>query len=293
MQVITSVSDYEPLYQQWKDQTIALVPTMGALHDGHAALIRKAGELADKVVVSIFVNPLQFGPNEDLDRYPRPKEQDLQLCVSLNVAAVFYPTVETMYPEGQDNVTTVVPPVSMTDCLCGRYRPGHFTGVATVVLKLLDLIRPHIAIFGEKDAQQLAIIRKMVRDLQVPVDIVGHPIVRDGNGLALSSRNQYLKTDSERQLALGLHQILSRIQSLKLAGQQDAAQVLEQAHSFTLTELEAALSLSKAKELFRLQYLEVVDAKTLQPVSKLESGNLVLIAAYVGDVRLIDNWVLQ
>ena len=162
MQVISTAAEYDAIYQQWQGRQVALVPTMGALHEGHLALIRLARQVADVVVVSIFVNPLQFGPQEDLSQYPRPLGQDLALCRELGVDAVFTPSVAVLYPEGMDNVTTVVPPARLTERFCGEFRPGHFTGVATVVLKLFNLLRPQVAVFGEKDAQQLMVIRQMV-----------------------------------------------------------------------------------------------------------------------------------
>lgn len=291
MQMIRTATEYEAIYQQWRGQKIALVPTMGALHEGHASLIRKAREIGERVVVSIFVNPLQFGPQEDLSRYPRPLELDLALCASLGVDAVFHPTVEAMYPESMENLTRVVPPASLTDKLCGAYRPGHFTGVATVVLKLFNLIRPQVAFFGEKDAQQLAVIRKMVGDLQLPVKIVGCPIVRDADGLALSSRNAYLKSDAEKQAALLLNKILRCIveEARQSAQPIDAQKALPQIAQAEIRAFQEALALPEDSALFRLQYLEAVDAETFEPAQVLQPGVKLLIAAYVGDVRLIDN----
>jgi pantoate--beta-alanine ligase len=294
MQVITTASEYEALLQDWRSETIALVPTMGALHEGHAALIREARELADIVVVSIFVNPLQFGPQEDLSRYPRPKDQDLALCESLGTNVVFYPTVETMYPCGMENVTKVIPPAALTDKLCGAYRPGHFAGVATVVLKLFNLICPDFAVFGEKDAQQLAIIRKMVKDLQLSVQIVGHPIVRESNGLALSSRNSYLKTDAEKQAALGLSRILQKISEAVLSQNpnitaRSARKAMDEIAQAEIDLLKNQLGVDGDLSLFQLQYLEAVDTETFENVEYLKSGVKLLIAAYVNEVRLIDN----
>lgn len=294
MQVITTASEYEDLLQQWRSETIALVPTMGALHEGHAALIREARELADIVVVSIFVNPLQFGPQEDLSRYPRPKEQDLALCESLGADVVFYPTVETMYPSGMENVTKVIPPAALTDKLCGAYRPGHFTGVATVVLKLFNLICPNFAIFGEKDAQQLAVIRKMAKDLQLSVQIIGHPIVREANGLALSSRNSYLKTDAEKQAALGLNRILQKVVEAVQSGNLDIANVsareaMDRIAQTEVTTLRSQFGITNDSPLFQLQYLEAVDSETFESAEYLKPGVKLLIAAYVNDIRLIDN----
>lgn len=285
MFVIAAPTDYDAVYSQWQGQRIALVPTMGALHEGHMALIRMARDLADVVVVSIFVNPLQFGPNEDLSRYPRPLEQDLAICRELGVDAVFTPTPESMYPDGMAQVTTVVPPATLTERLCGAFRPGHFTGVATVVLKLFNLLRPHMAVFGEKDAQQLMVIRKMVRDLQVPVEIVAHPTIREASGLALSSRNRYLQTESEQQAALSLYQMLQTIRErVSNASQPLSAQETLNAVSQKVLSGLAGLDVS-----VRLQYLEAVNRDSFQPVTVLGPDTKVLIALYVNQVRLIDN----
>jgi pantoate--beta-alanine ligase len=286
VQVAATAAEYAGFYRQWAGKTIALVPTMGALHEGHASLIRKARELADVVVVSIFVNPLQFGPAEDLSRYPRPLEKDLALCKALGVDAVFHPTVETMYPEGMEGVTRVVPPSRMTESLCGAYRPGHFTGVATVVLKLFHLLRPTMALFGEKDAQQLSVIRKMAEDLHVPVEIIGCPIVRDADGLALSSRNVYLETVSEKQAAL----LPSRILREVVQAVRQSAQLLDARGTMDRVAIRIQADfLQEGAELFKLQYLEAVDAKTFEPVQVLKPGVKLLIAAYINQVRLIDN----
>ncbi len=289
MLLFTTVAEYRTQRADWRGKTVALVPTMGALHEGHQALIRKAGTLADVVVVSIFVNPLQFGPQEDLAAYPRPREQDLAICEQLGVDAVFYPSPLEMYPDGQDSLTRVVPPATMTERFCGAFRPGHFEGVATVVLKLFSIIQPDFAIFGEKDAQQLAIIQKMVRDLNLPVRIVPHPTLRDGRGLALSSRNQYLKAPQEQEAALCLSQILvGAQQALKAA---EAPLPAEE----TLVRLQdAVLSPWQTGPVsVRVQYLAAVDAVTFQPTAWLKPGVRVLVAAYVNQVRLIDNCLLS
>lgn len=282
MLVVQTAEEYAGLFHQWSGRRIALVPTMGALHEGHAALIRHARKLGDIVIVSIFVNPLQFGPKEDFSRYPRPIEADLLLCRELGVDLVFQPTVETMYPDGLETVTTVVPPASLTDNLCGEFRPGHFTGVATVVLKLLNIIRPHWAVFGEKDAQQLMVIHKMVRDLQLPVEIVAHPTVRDESGLALSSRNRYLQTEAERTAALSLYKILQTAKTW----------VAEAQAPLPAAETLAAITedvLNGTRDQVRIQYLQAVDNQTFHPADTLKPGTRLLIAAHVGNVRLIDN----
>jgi len=289
MQVISTATEYDAIYRQWQGQRIALVPTMGALHEGHFALIRLARQMADVVVVSIFVNPLQFGPQEDLSRYPRPLEQDLSLCREAGVDMVFTPSVAVLYPHGTENMTVVTPPTGLTERFCGEFRPGHFTGVATVVLKLFNLLRPHMAVFGEKDAQQLMVIRQMVRDLQVPVQIISHSTVREASGLALSSRNRYLKTEAEQQAALCLTTILQRIrakaQQVAQAGEPplDAKVTLEETSRALLAEM------SEPAVTIRLQYLAAVDKDTFAPREVLETGTKVLIAAYINEVRLIDN----
>lgn len=284
MQVLAGIEEYRHLRSGWAGETVAFVPTMGALHEGHLALIRKARELGGKVVVSIFVNPLQFGPNEDLAKYPKALEQDLAHCRELGVDAVFTPTAETLYPEGLENVSRVVPPQDLTEKLCGLYRPGHFTGVATVVLKLFNIIQPDFAVFGEKDAQQLAVIRRMVSDLNLPVQIVAHPTVRDTDGMALSSRNRYLNSEA-RQTALAVSGILRRVRDKAMA----AASPLATEDALEQIAREVIASLNGKGQSFRLEYLEAVDADTLQPATRLTPGTRVMIAAYVNDVRLIDN----
>jgi pantoate--beta-alanine ligase len=285
MHVVSTAADYNALYSQWTGQTVALVPTMGALHEGHMALIRRARELADIVVVSIFVNPLQFGPKEDLNSYPRPLEQDVAICQSLGVNAIFTPTVETLYPEGPENVTTVVPPPFLTERFCGLFRPGHFTGVATVVLKLLNLLRPQVAIFGEKDAQQLMVIQKMVRDLHLPVEIIPQATIREASGLAMSSRNRYLQTEAEQQAALSLYQILTQAKAI---AQQATAPVEAEA---TLQAISDSIFAPWAERgvSVRLQYLEAIHKESFAPTKYLQAGVKVLVAAYVNQVRLIDN----
>jgi pantoate--beta-alanine ligase len=285
MRVLSTLPDYDRLHRQWAGQTVALVPTMGALHEGHASLIRMARQKADVVVVSIFVNPLQFGPQEDLAEYPRPKAQDVALCRELGVDVVFYPTVETLYPEGLENVTTVVPPESLTTRFCAAFRPGHFTGVATVVLKLFNVLKPTLAIFGEKDAQQLMVIRRMVQDLRVPVLVVAHPTVREADGLALSSRNRYLRTAEERQAALCLYTMLNRVKETALASQKP----LPVRQTLDATARDVLRELGDSAQHVQIQYFDVVDPHTFEPLTCFEPGAKVLIAALVSHVRLIDN----
>jgi pantoate--beta-alanine ligase len=284
MEILQTVQDAREARKRWFGETVALVPTMGALHIGHQALIKQAKAMADRTVVSIFVNPLQFGPHEDFNRYPRPEAQDLAICRELGVDAVFSPTVETMYPDGKEDQTVVLPPEALTEQLCGMNRPGHFTGVATVVLKLFNMIQPDYAVFGEKDAQQLAVLQKMVRDLNIPVTLIPHPTVRDESGLALSSRNAYLNNPAEKEASLLLSAVLKQIQA-KAQSMQDlpAQPVLSE----TLTEVLAHHQ--ELKNNFKLEYLNAVDLHTFKPVERLSPNTKVLIAARVGDVRLIDN----
>ena len=252
----------------------SLVPTMGALHAGHARLIERARQDGHYVVVSIFVNPLQFDRPDDLDRYPRTFEADLALCSSLGVDAVFAPAVAEMYPERQ---MCVIHAGAVATHLCGRYRPGHFDGVATVVMKLFGIVAPDFAYFGEKDAQQLAVIRHLVRDFNLPVDIVGVETVRESDGLALSSRNARLDAD-ERRLAPALYHALRESGRLISAGAADAAAVKR-----------AAVAQIPADPRLRLEYLEVVDPDDMQPVERIVGPVVVAGALWVGSTRLIDN----
>jgi pantoate ligase / CMP/dCMP kinase len=261
------------------DQTIGFVPTMGALHVGHRSLIDRARQANDLVIVSIFVNPLQFGPNEDLDQYPRPLEADRHFCESAGVDVLFTPTTQSI--GALPNITQVVPPASLTDRLCGKSRPGHFNGVATIVLKLLQIVRPQQAYFGQKDAQQLAIIRQMVADLNLPVRIIGCPIVREPSGLALSSRNQYLSAP-ELDAAKALSQSLQAARQLFGQGERAGSNLIATAHQ--------VLAQSPAVQ---LEYLELVDPATMANLDRIEHSGLLAIAARVGQTRLIDNLLLS
>jgi pantoate ligase / CMP/dCMP kinase len=256
-----------------KQETVGFVPTMGALHEGHRSLIDRARCENDRVVVSIFVNPLQFAPTEDLDKYPKQLEQDRQLCTQEGVDALFIPTPESIGTLGE--ISQVVPPSGLTNNLCGKSRPGHFTGVATIVTKLLHILQPNRAYFGQKDAQQLAIIRQLVADLNMPVQIVGCPIVRAATGLALSSRNQYL-TATEQEQAAGIYRSLQAAQNLFRQGEAQATHLLAAAQ----TQLAAAI---------KLEYLELVDPQTLQKIEQVGQEGLLAIAVRVGNTRLIDN----
>lgn len=285
---IESIEGCRAFRKEFITQTIAFVPTMGALHEGHFSLIRHAKTLADKVVVSIFVNPTQFGPNEDFDRYPRTLEGDLRQCDELGVAAVFNPSVDEMYPQGQDYLTTVVPPSHLLNQLCAVNRPGHFEAVASVVSKLFNIVQPDFAVFGEKDAQQLAVIRQMVRDLNMPVSIIGSPTARDENGLALSSRNKYLKSDDEQRLALCLSQILNAVvERCRQLDSQKEAVLFESVFEAVLIDVLSLLGDRKSE--FQLEYLSAVDRDTFQPLESVQPNAKILIAANVGQVRLIDN----
>jgi pantoate--beta-alanine ligase len=253
---------------------VGLVPTMGALHAGHERLIETARRERGVVVVSIFVNPIQFGPTEDYSRYPRTLDQDLEKCERLGVDLVFAPSVEEMYPMPQ---LTFVEVSRVSEHLCGKFRPGHFRGVATVVLKLFNIVQPQVAYFGEKDMQQLAVIRRMVADLNVPVKIVGVPTVREPDGLALSSRNKYL-SEPERQAAPALYAVLKDAAARIRAGEKDAAEV----KSAAVAELEKS-------PLIRVEYFEIVDPTELQPVITADRNVRIATAIWIGKTRLIDN----
>ena len=258
-------------------RTIGLVPTMGALHEGHLSLVRAAKAHCGWAVVSIFVNPLQFAPNEDLAKYPRDFDRDRDLLEKEGVDLIFAPSVEEMYPAGAVTYVTVE---GLSDKLCGRSRPGHFRGVTTVVSKLFHIVEPDRAFFGQKDAAQSTIIRRMVRDLNMPVEIVVCPIVREPDGLAMSSRNAYLDA-SQRKSALVLHRSLTSVQ-----------QRFDQGERKVLALVEAGKQTFAREPSVRLDYFEIVDPETLDPVSDLSRGALVAVAAFVGKARLIDNIVL-
>ena len=257
---------------------VGLVPTMGALHEGHLSLVRAARAACDVVAASIFVNPTQFGPTEDLAKYPRSFERDCKLLAREGVEFVFAPSVEEMYPE--TTATTWVTVEDLSGKLDGASRPGHFRGVATVVSKLFHIVEPDAAFFGQKDAAQVAVIRRMVRDLNLPVEIVVCPIVREADGLAMSSRNAYLDAE-QRKRALVLHRALLRVEELSRAGETNSPRLIAAGRS----EFESEPSV-------RLDYFEIVDPDGLDPVADA-SGALVAVAAYVGTTRLIDNLLLS
>ena len=275
MQVTKTVEETRKQIKQWKKEgkTIGLVPTMGFLHEGHASLIRKCREQNDIVVVSDFVNPTQFGPNEDLEAYPRDFERDSKLCESLGADLIFAPSPEDMYHDPHAFVSID----TLSKTLCGKTRPIHFKGVCTVVTKLFHIVAPDRAYFGEKDAQQLAIIRKMVKDLNFDIEIVGCPIVREEDGLAKSSRNTYLN-DKERQAALCLSRAVKTGKEVIYTGA-DAKEVLN--------PMKAII---EAEPLARIDYVMMVDALTMQPKEKADRDVLVAMAVYIGKTRLIDNF---
>ena len=256
---------------------VAFVPTMGALHEGHLSLVSEGKRRAESVVVSIYVNPTQFGPNEDLARYPRDVDGDLAKLSSAGADAVFLPSDDAMYPAGAQTFVTVE---KISKPLCGLSRPGHFRGVATVVAKLLMMVEPGVAIFGEKDFQQLALIRTMVRDLSVPVEIVGCPIVREKDGLAMSSRNAYLSKE-ERAAALSLSRSLGIARAMANAGERDAARIL----AAVRREIEET-------GLARIDYAEIVDPETLDTLKEIRGPSLLALAVFFGKTRLIDNALL-
>lgn len=275
MQVTKTVEETRKQIKQWKKEgkTIGLVPTMGFLHEGHASLIRKCREQNDIVVVSDFVNPTQFGPNEDLEAYPRDFERDSKLCESLGADLIFAPSPEDMYHDPHAFVSID----TLSETLCGKTRPIHFKGVCTVVTKLFHIVAPDRAYFGEKDAQQLAIIRKMVKDLNFDIEIVGCPIVREEDGLAKSSRNTYLN-DKERQAALCLSRAVKTGKEVIYTGA-DAKEVLN--------PMKAII---ESEPLARIDYVMMVDALTMQPIEKADRDVLVAMAVYIGKTRLIDNF---
>ncbi len=257
---------------------IGFVPTMGYLHEGHLSLVKKARELADVVVVSIFVNPTQFGPNEDFDRYPRDLEGDLKKLEPYNVEYVFYPSASEMYPEGYQ---TYVEVEKLSQGLCGAYRPGHFRGVCTVVCKLFNIVQPDFAVFGEKDYQQLRVIERMTRDLNFPIEIIPMPTVREEDGLAMSSRNAYLSAD-ERKQALSISQALFLAKKMVAQGERDAGKIIEKVFEILSSQPKASI-----------EYIEIRDAFTLERVKKIDRACQLLVACWIGDTRLIDNIRLE
>ena len=280
MKVLSTISETRAAARALKasGKKLGLVPTMGALHEGHLSLVRLAKQQCDAVVASIFVNPKQFGPNEDFAKYPRAFERDQQMLQAESVDLLFAPTVEEMYPQGS---TTFVNVEGLSERLDGMSRPGHFRGVSTVVSKLFHIVEPDKTFFGQKDAAQVAIIRRMVRDLDLPVEIVVGPIVREPDGLAMSSRNAYLNP-TERKQALVLSRALKEVESEIGAGVLDTNRLVKMAKQIFATESDV-----------RVDYIAVVNRDTLDPIGDVSRGALVAVAAYVGTTRLIDNVVIE
>lgn len=278
MKVTKTVEETRKLIKDWKKEgkTVGLVPTMGFLHEGHASLIKRCRKENDIVVVSDFVNPTQFGPNEDLAAYPRDFQRDSELCKSLGTDLIFHPEVKDMYcdPHAYVNIDL------LSETLCGQSRPVHFKGVCTVVSKLFNIITPDKAYFGQKDAQQLAIIKKMVKDLNFDIEIIGCPIIREEDGLAKSSRNTYLSLE-ERKAALCLSQAIKKGQSMIFKGIK-ADDIID--------EMRKVI---EKQPLARIDYISVVDALTMQPVERVDNNVLIALAVYIGKTRLIDNFSFE
>ncbi|MEE1312703.1 MAG: pantoate--beta-alanine ligase [Lachnospiraceae bacterium] len=281
MKIVSTIKEVREQVKAWKKEglTVGLVPTMGYLHEGHASLMKRGKEACDKVVVSIFVNPMQFGPNEDLASYPRDLQKDAALCEGLGVDMIFHPEPEEMYsPQFCSYVDMSV----LTEDLCGKTRPVHFRGVCTVCSKLFNIVQPDKAFFGQKDAQQLAIIKRMVADLNIDVEIVGCPIIREEDGLAKSSRNTYLN-DEERKAALVLSQSIFLGQKMVEEGEKDAKKV-----AAAMTEK------IESEPMARIDYVKVVDAMTMQPVDVIDGPIITAIAVYINEkARLIDNFAFE
>lgn len=279
MKIVSTIEEVRAQEKEWKKegQSIGFVPTMGYLHEGHMSLIDAAGE-NDKVVVSIFVNPMQFGPTEDLASYPRDLEHDAKLCEEHGVDLIFHPTPEEMYG---DQFYSYVDMDVLTKELCGLSRPVHFRGVCTVVTKLFNIVTPDRAYFGQKDAQQLAVIKRMVKDLNMPLTITGCPIIREADGLAKSSRNTYLSIE-ERKAALVLSRSIFLGKEMVEKGERDCKRIL------------AAMTAEIEKEpLAKIDYVKIVDLDTMQQVEKIDRGILAAIAVYIGKTRLIDNFMYE
>ena len=278
MQNLTSNWEVSALVRQWQrdGERIGFVPTMGNLHEGHLRLVKTARQSTDRVVVSIYVNPMQFGPQEDFTNYPRTLEKDLQKLESLKVDLVFNPSDETMYPEGSAKCSYVEVPAQLTEGLEGAHRQHHFRGVATIVSKLFNIVTPDVAVFGEKDFQQLLVIQQMVRDLNFPIEIIGAPTIREGDGLALSSRNQYL-SKQERAIASKLYETLSETRERILMQNMD------------LTDLEQAAIMQLEQHGFSPDYVAIRDVETLAEADNPTLSLVILAAARLGQTRLIDN----
>lgn len=278
--LVKEIRELRSLIKAWKREglSIGYVPTMGALHEGHESLIKRAVEENDKVVVSAFVNPTQFGPNEDYDSYPRDINRDMEICINAGAAIVFNPEPSEMY---YDNKSTSVNVSNLTSVLCGAKRPGHFDGVCLVVSKFFNIVIPDKAYFGEKDAQQVAVIKRMVRDLNMDVEIVACPIIREEDGLAKSSRNTYL-SDDERKAALVLSRSLRLAKEALNEGERNANAIKK----IVKEEIDK-------ESLAKIDYVEIVDSESLESVEKIEKSALIPIAVYIGKTRLIDNFTFK
>jgi pantoate--beta-alanine ligase len=279
MRVIESVKEMQATADALRrDKRIGFVPTMGYLHEGHLALVRKARELADVVVVSIFVNPIQFAPTEDLAKYPRDLARDMKLLENEKTDILFYPDYKEMYPDGY---TTYIQVRGLEDYLCGQTRKGHFVGVATVVAKLFNMVKPHVAVFGQKDYQQLAIIERMVRDLNMDVRIIPYPTVREKDGLAMSSRNTYL-SPSDREKALLIYASIKQLQKSFKSGERNAMTLKDEARRILSSENGVAI-----------EYVSIADPETLTEVDSVKERAVYAVAVRIGKTRLIDNALLE
>ncbi|AKJ42340.1 pantoate--beta-alanine ligase [Pragia fontium] len=280
VQIVKTISEVRDTVKAWKKAgyQVGFVPTMGYLHEGHQSLMSAAKADNHKVVVSIFVNPMQFGPNEDLASYPRDIDKDQQLCQQAGVDLIFHPDAGEIYAE---DFCSFVDMTGLTEELCGRSRPAHFRGVCTVVSKLFNIVQPDKAYFGQKDAQQLAVIRRMVRDLNIDVQVIGCPIVREADGLAKSSRNSYLNAE-QRQAALCLSQAIMLGQQLVQHGERNCQKITSSMQSIITQQ-----------PLARVDYITIVDAETLSPIEQIHQSILCAIAVYIGNTRLIDNFIVD
>lgn len=279
MKVVKTVDEVRKIVKQWRSEglSVGLVPTMGYLHEGHKSLIVKAVSENDRVVVSDFVNPTQFGPNEDFETYPRDIDADSKLCEEAGADIIFNPEADEMYQDTLTNINMV----GITEVLCGKTRPIHFNGVCTVVGKLFNIVAPDRAYFGQKDAQQLCVIRKMVKDLNFDIEIIGCPIVREADGLAKSSRNTYLNSE-ERQAALCLSKSLEAAKKLISEGETDTATIIAKAKEIINSE-----------PLAKIDYVEIVNLNTLKTIDTIEKPLLMAEAVYIGKTRLIDNFIME
>ena len=280
MQIVSTVEEVRKQVKKWREEglSVGLVPTMGYLHEGHKSLIDKAVEQNDRVVVSVFVNPIQFGPNEDLATYPRDLERDAALCENAGANLIFHPEPENMY---ESDFCSFIDMDGLTKGLCGKTRPTHFRGVCTVVGKLFNIVEPDRAYFGQKDAQQLAVIRRMVRDLNFNLEVIGCPIIREDDGLAKSSRNTYLSKE-ERKDAVILHKGLLRGEELVKAGEKSAA-----------TVKQAITEIIESEPLAKIDYVEIVNFDNIETIETIDGSILAAVAVYIGKTRLIDNFIYE